>query len=556
VLRQVVRLIREGGEVTVVPINPDDLDDEYPYDERWPGVARWTDVGVNGDPRWEVTVNGDRRQVLESTLWGLALPGEEPRIFQRGGRLHRVLRDLENSRMQLEELSQPRLMAEAINRIRFVRQLAKTDKAGRHLLQEVEPPPWLLKALQGAGEWWVVPILDGLVRTPVLREDGTLLLDEGYDKPTRLYYDPGDLVLPTMMVEPSRVECELSASSLMGKDLLGDFPFASASDRAAALALLLTPLVRHLVPIAPIAVVDAPKAGTGKGLLVSCAAIITTGAPAQVRSMPATDEEMGKVLTAEMAAGSTFIFFDEASRLRSPKLASAITAELYTDRLLGQSSLVTVPQRVTWVCAGNNVQLVGDLNRRAYRIRMNAPVARPWERTDFRHPDLVQWVHRNRGGLLAGLLTMCRGWFAAGCPAPSVELGGFTEWSRIVGGILEFAGVEGFLGQQRALWGEDEEEREWSTFLLLLHDRFGERAWLVKDLIAVLESTPTLVEALPGDLPDKFARTFGGGGFSRALAHALRGKLLTRFEELHLEQAGTDRNGVMRWRVVPEDVNT
>ena len=123
------------------------------------------------------------------------------------------------------------------------------------------------------------------------------------------------------------------------------------------------------------------------------------------------------------------------------------------------------------VATGNNLQLGGDLGRRSYRIRLDAGVARPWQRDGFRHPHLLRHVLRHRGELLAAILTAARGWFAAGCPPADVpRLGGFEEWTRTVGGILAFAEVPGFLENLHELYDQvDEDETAWSAFLAAWH---------------------------------------------------------------------------------------
>ena len=98
-------------------------------------------------------------------------------------------------------------------------------------------------------------------------------------------------------------------------------------------------------------------------------------------------------------------------------------------------------QRATWIATGNNIQLCGDLPRRCYWIRLDARESRPWQRKNFKHPDLLGWVTRNRGRLIHALLTLARAWFAAGKPkAPnSPRLGSFEAWTETVGGMASSA---------------------------------------------------------------------------------------------------------------------
>ncbi len=119
---------------------------------------------------------------------------------------------------------------------------------------------------------------------------------------------------------------------------------------------------------------------------------------------------------------------------------------MWKDRTLGKNENLYLPQRATWLATGNNLRIRGDLPRRCYWIRMDAKTARPWERTGFKHDDLVSWVSDNRGRLLAALLTIVRAWHTAGRPPAAVPtFGGFERWAMTVGSILAYLGIPGFL---------------------------------------------------------------------------------------------------------------
>jgi hypothetical protein len=67
----------------------------------------------------------------------------------------------------------------------------------------------------------------------------------------------------------------------------------------------------------------------------------------------------------------------------------------------------------------------------------------------------LEWVLTKRGDLVAAALTLCRAWYAAGCPAgKSPVLGSFEDWSRLLGGVLQHIGVPEFLGNLQDLYVE------------------------------------------------------------------------------------------------------
>jgi putative DNA primase/helicase len=132
-------------------------------------------------------------------------------------------------------------------------------------------PPGLVAAiiLSRKGQWKLPPIA-GVITTPTLRSDGSILLEPGYDPATRLFHvaDPS-LDLGTMPIAPTRAEAETALAALKG--LLTGFPFVTEVDRAVALSGLITPIVRGALTVAPLHAFRASTAGSGKSYLVDVA---------------------------------------------------------------------------------------------------------------------------------------------------------------------------------------------------------------------------------------------------------------------------------------------
>jgi putative DNA primase/helicase len=96
----------------------------------------------------------------------------------------------------------------------------------------INPPNDLAQIiLRRCGEWSFNPV-DGIITTPTLRPDGTLLTSPGYDPATRLFLiDPPPM--PGIPEEPTR-EDALEALRLLD-GLLDEFPFADEASRSVAL---------------------------------------------------------------------------------------------------------------------------------------------------------------------------------------------------------------------------------------------------------------------------------------------------------------------------------
>lgn len=467
----------------------------------------------------------------------LARANDPPGLFVRGAALARVCRD-ENARPFVERASEAVLRGVLARSADFTAQ----SRDGEEL---ISPPLDVVRDVLALGDW-PFPPLAGIVEAPALRPDGTVLDTAGYDAATRLAYVPAPgLQVPAVPAEPTAGQ--LAAAVGLLDEALSDFPFVNEAARAGAFALLLSPVVRAAIAgQVPLALLDATKAGTGKGLLASLAATVATGQAAAAMTAPTREEEWEKTIFAQVLRGAPFVMIDEARDLGSTALAAVLTAEVYEGRVLGRSEVVRLPHRTVWCAAGNNVKLRGDLGRRCHWIRLDAQTSRPWTRTGFRHPDLLGWAREHRGDLLCALLTMCRAWWVAGRPvAPTPTLGGFDEWARVVGGILARAGVDGFLGNLGDLYERaDEESTEWETFLAALADRFPD-GFTSGDVADALDA---LADVLPATLADKA----DGKGFRRALGRALGAKDSTRFgdRELRLVRGVEDtRNRTARWRV-------
>lgn len=81
---------------------------------------------------------------------------------------------------------------------------------------------------------WPFPVLEGVIHSPTLRPDGSILDTPGYDADTGLFYDPGRTVFPSIPDAPDMFEAQVALATL--KEALCDFPFPYEHDRSAALA--------------------------------------------------------------------------------------------------------------------------------------------------------------------------------------------------------------------------------------------------------------------------------------------------------------------------------
>jgi hypothetical protein len=277
---------------------------------------------------------------------------------------------------------------------------------------------------------------------PVLRADGSILQEPGYDPATGIIFTP-DTSFPRIPEKPSRDEAVAAMSALA--EVFEDFPFAAEHHRAAMLAGVLTPLARFAFPgPAPLTLVDANTRGSGKSLSMDALAIITTGRCMARMTMPSTDDELRKRITAIAMAGEPLVLVDNISGVfGSPSLDAALTATSWSDRLLCQSTMASnIPLTAVWYGTGNNVLVLADTARRVCHVRLESPEENPEERSGFRHPDLLAWIQRERPRLTAAAVTMLAAYCVAGRPDMSLKpWGSFEGWSDLVRSAVVWVGM-------------------------------------------------------------------------------------------------------------------
>jgi hypothetical protein len=192
--------------------------------------------------------------------------------------------------------------------------------------------------------------------------------------------------------------------------------------------------------------------------------------------------------------------------------------------------------------------------RRCFWIKQDKDIPQPWiPEVPYKHPNLKRYVRENRGAILAALLTLASAWYRAGKPKGNhVTLGSFEEWSEIVGGILTFARLEGFLGNAGQMYDEgDVNDAQWRSFLSELSKVFPNHTFTVNELLQVsgikraalvpgVETT--LAELFPDDIADN-------KGNARTIGRVFLAKQGRYFGEYKLNRVGENRNGVAKWKV-------
>jgi len=306
--------------------------------------------------------------------------------------------------------------------------------------------------LNGLEGRWDVNHFRGISTAPILANDGSIRIHDGFDECTGLWCHN----IPKLAVSPNPTEDTARRALSELRAFFQTFPFADSKrvlkagadvetvdlgsdpglDESAFLVALLTAVCRPSLPTAPGCLINSTSlngAGTGKGLLVRSIAVIGSGAKPVAFTSGHNRDEFDKRLVAAMIKAKPVVFLDNfnSEELTSNTLASALTEDPCEVRLMGQSQNVPLYTRTLIAITGNGVTIAEDLARRLLLIMLDAKMEDP-ELRKF-EPGSLDTVFEARGDLLTHALTIWR-WgrqheaLPRGKPLGSFEL--WAQWCR------------------------------------------------------------------------------------------------------------------------------
>ncbi len=521
------------------------------------GTAAALKLIVDGTPEWQPSVAAPTRPSPSSDLpeidisvknlkaltqkgWdAICAWNEPPKIFRYGGLPTRIERN-DEAALLLRDLNNDRVR-HLLARVANWGYPIKDPKTGEIIgFAPAFPPNEVVRDILATPDK-PLPMITRIVEIPIFGPDLRLQLAPGYYPSSRTFFSPPvGLVVPDVSLNPSREDIE-KAKHLIVTELLGDFPFVGPSEIAHALCLLLLPFLRELIDgPTPLHDIEGPSAGTGKSLLIAVLAYPAIGGSLSMMSEATDEDEIRKRLTSKLRRGPSFIVIDNVRRrLDSGALASALTMQMWEDRLLGSSETLLLPIRTAWAVTANNPSFSNEIARRTIRIRLDSKQDRPWLRRNFRHKDLLAWTREHRGELIAAALTLIQAWIAAGRPAGSATLGSYENWARVFGGLFDVIGLPGFLANIEQVYEtSDAEGSAWRGFIRAWWDKFSDREVGVAELfeISIRQDEPLDL----GNGTDKAMKT----RFGRLLVGARD----RQFEGLRIVAAGTYQ-GAKMWRL-------
>jgi hypothetical protein len=396
-------------------------------------------VHVHTPPLIEIKADNraDQIQLAEQALVAAGMD-----VYQRGGRVYQLIRHAERSLdgvggtreiYRTYDVGDLRLQELFDRAAKFTRFDARTKQYVAVGCPDKLPTTYLARA----GADWSLPNLNGVIRTPTLRRDGSLLDLPGWDFRTELFLDMSGGVLPEIPAKPTREDAEAAINTLA--DLIDEFPFTDEPSRAVALSAIITAVVRPALSAAPMHAITATTFGSGKSYLTDVISVIATGDVVPVIACGTNDEELEKRLAAALIEGRQFIAIDNINReINGPLLNQMITQPMVAPRRLGKSENVAVVCTAFITGNGNNLQVPADMARRVLLCSLDAKSERPELREFYLKP--LELVRQDRMTYVAAALTIARAYIAAEMPNRPRPLGGFAQWSDWVRGALVWLG--------------------------------------------------------------------------------------------------------------------
>lgn len=411
-----------------------------------------------------------------------------------------------------------------------------------------EPPDKLLDVLLSR-DGGSAPPLAGLLQSPTICPDGRLVDQPGYDLGTGLYgtFEAGEFpAIRAYSIKPEPVhgepdwlaklpqrsdwneECATRSAARHAAELeqaktdaaaslnwlvsewLGEFQFQSPVDAAAAVAALLTGVVRKTCGPAPGFLPSSPVQATGKTTLMQAIGAAVEGVAPPLNDWPSSEEEMNKVVFASLLTGRTILAFDNlenGTTVRSRTIARLLSAEEIEGRHLGASKMSAAPADVLLMLTGNNLVLEGDMVTRIIEIYLDAKVENP-ERRKFKR-DVVAWTIAHRTDIVSRALTIMKAYLDAGAPEVPGTSTRFPVWDKLVRRAIVWAGGEDVSAKFAAASASDPVALQLRDLLSTWQPALGTQPLTAGEIVKKLESG-TDFDGRTGALRDAFIAMMGG----------------------------------------------
>lgn len=367
---------------------------------------------------------------------------------------------------------------------------------------------------------------------PLLRDDKLVLMEEGYDKDSgTLTFGLGKNEKKSDGAAPYDDSWTMADGVAYLRGILSEFPFGDLVEvpiadqdgggvriecrsMAVQVAAMISQFAAAMVPW-PTArmgfIFNANSQRSGKTLLAKMALIPLHGS-FEAQSWKSKEEDLQKVVDAEMLMAASYICFDNVkSYVGSPALEGLMTAPEWKGRVLGKTEMFVAKNRMTLFITGNDLNVSPDMNHRSLLCDLFVPQGDVQERSVKKVID-DKWLMdlKNRRDILSALWAIVRDWHTAGMPLASKNFGyktrlGFENWGDIIGGMVAHAGFGNCLEPVKLENAGDSEDRNIRALVAQLAERIFDDEpvkFTFQQLINICHENDIFARDLDGSLKD------------------------------------------------------
>jgi hypothetical protein len=352
-----------------------------------------------------------------------------------------------------------------------------------------------------------LPYLREVRDTPYFNSERKLILADGYDPASGILLNiAADLKIAPVSQNPS--DAEIADAVWWLQELYVDTPFSDGEtdvdldrwwkdrdyrmtigkgSRANQLAKVIQPFVSEMIAgNLVLHGVDKVMRRTGAGYVQDALGIVCFGIEPAGETLPYGEEEIEKRIVTKAMEGERHVVWDNAKEGRviaSDCIASTLTSGKIKGRELGFNRTGGGAWRCVTEINGNGLTLHEDLAARCLWVLLDAHVKAPEGRRHaeigYAHDPYQQWVRVNRGRFVRAILTIIQAWIARGGREMQDHkriIGGFEQYCRVVGGILDGCGIGGFNTNRELISVDKTQVDEVQAFMGHMLDVFGTEA--------------------------------------------------------------------------------
>ena len=353
-------------------------------------------------------------------------------------------------------LTRDTLRVEVSRRVHFRR-------VGSKGVKSIAPPNEIVGALHD-GETGL-PRLDRVSSVPVLRGDGSVACEPGYDPRTASFLT--DAVRKAPAIGATRGEA-VAALELLSS-LVDEVPFADDRARWAWLAGLLTECAGAALGDEPVPAwwIEANSQGAGKSTLAALALAIGRGRRPSQLLLDKRGQLDERDMAAALLAPDGSIWVDNlVGRLDDPTLAALVTSGRASIRKYHTQQIVEgrLLGRGVWITT-NGGSFGADWTRRVVPVQLQLLSGRAVDKVwSVRNPLALVLEHRVE--LYCAAVTILHAYARCGA-RQVVRWYGFEAWADLVLGSLQWLGAHDLGSLQRDVAAEYDDETEGTERLLV-----------------------------------------------------------------------------------------